>query len=449
MKNDIVETNDPLWLEVTATEQQHQIPLDVFPIEIQTIIQDFNKYLHYPVEFTSASILGLTSVTMGNSIELEIVPTWRETAILFIAMVQNRGHMKSHPMKQIFKPMFEKEAGFVKEFNEANEEFKKDYIAYKFELKNDPEAEEPKPPIQKRISLTKFSPEVLFKIHEQNPKGLIIWNDELKSWFGTFNQYSKNADEQMYCSLFNGGHLQRDTITHGNQYIPKSFVSILGGIQPSEMTDFINQNTENGLIDRMLFTHPDYLVMPDFPENVMPETTVKRWQVIYEFLYNMFEFKNHEEVEVIKYSSEALEIVKDWTNKVTAESNADPFNIVFGGIVAKQKTIVHRLAMILEALHSACNQSLNVTEIGVQAVKGAVILADYFIDEAIKIRNKAEQSNYKEIDIWFSHLPEKFTSKEAEAVATKHKLGSRKTVFNWLKKDARIKSVGKGSYKKL
>ena len=452
MKTDIIKATDPLFVDIpTKDKKEYQIPVEVFPIQIQTIIHDFNKYLHYPVEFTTVSILGLTSATLGNSVELEVVPTWRETAILFIAMVQNRGHMKSHPMQQIFKPLFDKEAEFIKQFKEDNEEFKQKFQQYKEDKKNGIEGEEPEPPIQKRISVTKFSPEVLYKIHEENPKGLVIWNDELKNWFGTFNQYSKNADEQMYCTMFNGGHLQRDTVSHGNQYIPKSFISIIGGIQPKEMTDFINQNTENGLIDRVLFSYPEYLTMPDFPENEIPLSTVESWQSIYECLYNKFAFSSLEEIEVVRYTPEALELVKNWSNKITEESNSDIGNVVFGGIVSKAKTIVHRLAMILEALQGSCDGVLNVGSVGSKAVEGATALCEYFIDEALKIRSVAEESNFKEIDIWFSHLSDEFTTKEAVVVATKYKLGSRKTVFRWLKKDTRIIKVDgeTGKYKKV
>ena len=451
MKNDIILANDPLFVDMPAKDKkEYQIPVEVFPIQIQTIIHDFNKYLYYPVEFTTISILGLTSVTMGNSVELEVVPTWRETAILFMAMVQDRGHMKSHPMKQIFKPLFEKEAEFVKQFKEENEHFKKQLQEYKEDKKQGIESEEPEPPIQKRISVTKFSPEVLYKIHEENPKGLIIWNDELKNWFGTFNQYSKNADEQMYCTMFNGGHLQRDTITHGNQYIPKSFISIIGGIQPKEMTDFLNQNTENGLMDRILFSYPEYLTMPDFPENEIPLSTVESWHSIYEALYKKYTFSSLENIDVIKYTPEALELVKNWSNKITKECNSDSGNIVFGGIVSKAKIIVHRLAMILSALEEVCTDMIHHNGyVGKVAVNGATALCEYFIDEALKIRTVAEQSNFKEIDIWLSHLPTEFTSKEAEAVASKYKLGSRKTVFRWLKKDKRIVKGEAGKYKKV
>ena len=452
MKNDIIQATDSLFIDIpTKDKKEYQIPVEVFPIQIQTIIHDFNKYLYYPVEFTTISILGLTSVTIGNTVELEVVPTWRETAILFMAMVQDRGHMKSHPMKQIFKPLFEQEAEFVKQFKEENEDFKQKLQQYKEDRNNGIETEEPELPIQKRISVTKFSPEVLYKIHEENPKGLIIWNDELKNWFGTFNQYSKNADEQMYCTMFNGGHLQRDTITHGNQYIPKSFISIIGGIQPKEMTDFINQNTENGLIDRILFSYPEYLKMPDFPENEIPLSTVESWQSIYKALYNKYAFSSLEEIEVIRYTPEALELVKNWSNKITEESNNDSGNIVFAGIVSKSKIIVHRLAMILEALQGACDDVLNVGSVSAKSVEGATALCEYFIDEALKIRTVAEQSNFKEIDIWLSHLPNEFTTKEAEGVATKYKLASRKTVFRWLKKDKRILKIEgeNGKYKKV
>ena len=70
----------------------------------------------------------------------------------------------------------------------------------------------------------------------------------------------------MWCNMYNGKHLQRDTITHGHQYISNAFISILGGTQPDEIMDFIRKNTNNGLVDRILFIYPDYLKNKSFED---------------------------------------------------------------------------------------------------------------------------------------------------------------------------------------
>ena len=40
---------DEVFLE-TSSEKKHQIPLDVFPLEIQSIVYDYNKYLKHLVK---------------------------------------------------------------------------------------------------------------------------------------------------------------------------------------------------------------------------------------------------------------------------------------------------------------------------------------------------------------------------------------------------------------
>ena len=432
----IENTNDKFWLD--SSNVNVDIPLQSFPVLIQNIIKDYNKYMNYPTEFTAASILAATSVTMGNNIELEFKPRWRETAILYIFLVQERGFAKSHPMDEIFEPIFEKEKVFAAEY-EA--ELKR----YKTAIKQDSETEIPFPK-KNKITLQKFSMESIYSIHADNPKGILVHNDEAKAWFGSFNQYSKNSDEQFWCNAFNGSHLARETITHGSQYIPKAFISILGGIQPPELLDFIKTNTNNGLMDRILFLYPNYLKTPKWSKEPIPEHVFKNWEAIYKNLYEAFRYL--EQTKVIKYSDEAFDKLHEWEANLVDEVNTQNDSI-FRGIQRKAETYIHRIAMILEALHMACNGEEKINEVSLNSVNGAIDLVEYFIDEAIKIRNYAKDSIVNKQDIWFTLLPKEFNTQEAENIALKHKLGSRKTVYNWLNKDVRISKLDTGKYKKV
>ena len=446
----IANLNDSIWLDSKQNQEEHQIPIDVFPIEVQTIIQDYKRCMNYPVEFTTTSILALTSVTMGNSVQLQVHSEWYTTAILYIIMVQERGHAKSHPMKDIFKYLFLKEQEFIQNFKREEKQYLQDMETYRIQRKKEKVSaeNEPERPIEKRISITKFTPEVLYKIHANNPKGLIVWSDEAKSWFGSFNQYSNNSDEQLWCTIWNGGHLSRETITHGGEYIPRAFVSILGGIQPSEITDFIKANTNNGLVDRILFSYPEYLKVPKWPEEELSITTSLQWKNIYENMYRNSVYSGIDNIETIKYSAEAKKLVVEWNNKKVDEVNSEPNNIIYQGIITKAKISVHRLAMVIEKIMCSCDNKpmKNISE---TAVKGAIKLTEYFIDEALKIRRISSDTSIQEIDIWFSFLGAEFTTAEAVAIAKKLKIKSKQTVFNWLDKDKRILKVEHGKYKKL
>ena len=442
----VANVEDESWID-SSIDKNFDFPIEVFPVQIQNIITDYEKYLNFPVEFTSASIIAVTSATLGNTIELEFLRGWKTTAVLAAIIVQNRGHAKSHPMKAIFRPLLEKEEAWFEEHKLLMTEYVAELETYKEDKrKKRTVGDEPVPPLQKRITVQRFTPEVLVKIHCENPRGIIVFSDEAKSWFGTFNQYSNSADEQMWCNFLNGDSFNRDTITHGNWYLPKAFVSVIGGIQPVEFQKFIKDNTENGLFDRICYFYPQYLEDEEWPEDSIPQFTIDNWFNIYNRLFDTFKFEGIANIKTIKYQPEAVKILRKWQKNLTKLKGER--DSVFKGIAAKAESNIHRLSLILLALDSVCNNSSSIVDVPAPIAEKAVILQNYFIEEALKVRELSNDNTVKFKDIWYSLLPEKFNSEEAVAVATKHKLCSRRSVFNWLK-DSRILKESTDSYKKL
>ena len=79
MGRTIADLNDVIWTDLPE-DKNFEFPIEVFPVQIQSIITDYNRYMHYPIEFTSASILAITSVTIGNTTILKHL--WSGTAFL-------------------------------------------------------------------------------------------------------------------------------------------------------------------------------------------------------------------------------------------------------------------------------------------------------------------------------------------------------------------------------
>ena len=446
MGKTIADLNDVIWTDLPE-DKNFEFPIEVFPVQIQSIITDYNRYIHYPIEFTSASILAITSVTIGNTTVLKHL--WNTTAVLAFIMVQDRGFKKSHPMRDIFQPLFDKEERWTNEYNIQLEKYRHEIEEYKTAKRLKQEhGEEPKAPISKRITVQRFTPEALVKIHYNNPRGLIVWSDEAKEWFGTFNQYNKGAEEQMWIVFLNGGRFLGDTIKNGNYHLPKTFVSILGGIQPDEFKSFIKENTMNGLVDRICYFYPKYLKKQEWPTEEMPQHSIDQWVNIYDSLYNMFPFNGLENIQTIKYQKEAFEEVRKWQkNLLLLQNKGDK---IFEGVAAKAETNIHRLAMILQALHSVCNGKTRISNITVEVAKKAITLQNYFIQEALKVFDLVRNHDtVKLINIWYTLLPDNFNTKQAVDIALKNKLCKERTVFNWLEKDERILKESSNNYKKI
>ena len=352
-------------------------------------------------------------------------------------------------MKSIFQPLFDKEDKWINEYNIQLEKYRIELEEYKTAKRKKQEpGEEPKAPIQKRVTVQRFTPEALVKIHYNNPRGLIVWADEGKTWFGTFNQYSDSAEEQMWVDFLNGQRFLGDTITRGNHYIPRSFVSILAGIQPKEFKKFVKENTINGLVDRICYFYPKYLKKQEWPTEEMPQHSINQWVNIYDSLYDMFPFNGLENMETIRYNKGAFDPVREWQKKLIQKQNKG--DEIFDGVAAKAETNIHRLAMILQALHSVCNGKTRIGNITVEVAKKAITLQNYFIQEALKVFDLVRNHDtVKFQDIWYTLLPDNFNTKQAVDIALKNKLCKERTVFNWLEKDERILKESSNNYKKI
>ena len=444
----IADLNDVMWSDLPEGKK-FEFPVEVFPMQIQSIITDYNKYLNYPVEFTSAAILAVTCVTIGNTTELKVITGWKTTAVMAFIIIADRGNSKSHPLNSIFQPLFEKEKVWINEYNLKLEQYLNDLEDHReAKRKKQETGEKPIKPISKRITMQTFTREALAVVHSQNPHGLIVYVDEVKQWFGTFNQYTKGADDSMWINFLNGGHLNNDTINRGNSFVPKGFVSVIGGIQPPEFASFIKENTASGLFDRILYFYPKYLEYDLWPTEEMPQHSIDQWWHIYQSLFDMFEFTGFENVETIKYEKDAWPVLVEWQRRLKAKHDESP-SVAFKAHAKKAETNIHRLAMILQALHSVCNGKTRIGNITVEVAEKAIIAQNYFIQEVMKTSQISRKNSESNRDKWFKNLPDNFNTKQAVDIALENKLCQERTVFNWLEKDERILKESSNNYKKI
>ncbi len=84
----------------------------------------------------------------------------------------------------------------------------------------------------------------LVRQHKANPRGLIVYFDELIGFIYSFN----------------------DTC-----------IGVFGGIQPEILVSFAKGKIQNGFVDRWLFAFPEKVPYPKFNDIDIDERTFKRW----------------------------------------------------------------------------------------------------------------------------------------------------------------------------
>ena len=99
-------------------------PVDVFPKQIQQIINETNKCLDFPIDFIGAAILSAISIATGNTHKVKVKNDWIEvTAVIYIALVGKAGTNKTHPLKYALNPIHNKDKHTYKEYEIKNKEY--------------------------------------------------------------------------------------------------------------------------------------------------------------------------------------------------------------------------------------------------------------------------------------------------------------------------------------
>lgn len=439
--------------EPAMTEERQAVgfPIEVFPNAIQHIIMEYENTLNFPKEFTSAGIITAVQTAIGNSLRIRVKRGHVQPITQYYILIQERGFKKSSPITAMLAPI-----------NRINKEEKakykqkmKDYEAKKLQAKENKEEFNEVEPTRKQLIIGRVTTEALFQLLDRNPKGILRYFNEARTWFATFNQYSNGADQEIQIDIHDGSLAQRSTRSHGTEDIYNPCSPLIGTIQPEVLIDFIKANTANGLVDRIIFDYPDHIEDKEEPRKELSETIINNWNSIVNKIYRKYDLENdiYNNIEncYVSYTPEALDIWYDWNRDNTNELK-ERKDLVYRGIVKKAEGNCHRLCLVLQELINVTSDKGVVKCIGVEAIKKAIILSKYYIEQQLKVRNLVEVYSMgidAQLQAWFAILPEtEFTT--AEALEIGKKLGkSQRTIERWLTNHDHIERVKKGIYKKV
>ena len=434
-------------------KQKNPFPVEVFPLPIQQIIKSTNENLNFPIDFIGASLLYAASVAIGNTHKVEVKKGWLESSVLYLAIVARAGTNKSHPLSFALNPIVEQDKRTYSQYEQQRQDFEKAVSLSKKE-RNQQSIDEPIKPIWKKFLLSDFTPEALAEVHKFNKRGIGVYVDELAGWFKNFNRYNKGSEMEFWLSVWSGKPINIDRKTGEPVFIPLPFISVGGTIQNGVLNELAKENrTQNGFIDRILFVIPDNIQKEYWSETDLSPVISDNWQNIMSRLLDLSiinDNTNNPQPEILKFSSEAKQILFKW-QKVNTDQSNDIENEAVSGIYSKLEMYAVRLALILEMMNYACDQG-NKKEISVNAIQGALRLIEYFRNSALKVHSIImndtplgkhsldKQSLYKALD-------HSFTTEIGLRVAEKLGIPER-TFKRFLKDGSLFENISRGKYKK-
>lgn len=183
-----------------------------------------------PFDYVGASLITLAAALIGNA-RTVTVGGWSEPSIFWTVLIGNPSSGKSpalDPFSEIIQALEAELADDGAEGADGNSE-----------------------PV---IHIDDVTAQAAAEVAAFNPKGLILFRDELSGWWGRLNQY---GGDTFWLKAF-GARPERVTRKKALPiHIPRLSISVLGGSQPDTLRTFVTAKQNKGFAARWLYIFPE------------------------------------------------------------------------------------------------------------------------------------------------------------------------------------------------
>jgi len=430
-------------------------PLEIFPQKMQHIILDLTQIEKYNMEYLAISMLSAAATAIGNSCQIRIQGSWKNSPALYIILVGRPGQGKTPPLDYAYRPLQEHDYQlFCK--------FKDDYEAYISSLgkgKKDCETPESEKPILRQTILSDFTPESMMRIHNDNQRGIVILVDEIMGFFNSIYRYNDNPLITQLLTAYSGKQLK---VSRCNSPIPiiiqHPCINIIGTTQTKRICElFTKENMANGLIDRILFLCPKSRKIARVDEtpdatstNDSADVLYRQWKTIIDKLLSL-ECDNGESSKVLTMAEEAQHYFWNWKNGLIDQVNAIDDDSLIDSRMMKADSNVARLALVFQVLRWACDES-HIQFVDEKSIHAAIRLYDYLETSYLSITATVKKDSLGTLKrAYLNQLPSGFSTSDAITAGCQFGLCEstvKKDLAKWVEERV-LQKDAHGKYSKL
>lgn len=436
------------------TTETPSFPLEIFPKAIRDIIEALEEYENYNVDFTSASFLTVFAAAMGNTWSVRFMTGWVSRPIIYMVLVGSPSCGKTPPLQQAVAPLLKLDGEYDMIYCKEMETYRRWERMSAKQRERHSLPEEMEMPQRKCHVVVDSTVEALIGALRDNPRGVLIYKDEIDSLLSNFNRYN-SSDEGYFLSLFSGTPFKYSRKSNNEHiFLANPYCSIIGTTQPGRLGEqFGGKRMMNGFSSRFLKVYPEIDKMPSWNDTAMPDGVLEEWERIIRKVVAATPSTDQEgkatSIELL-FTQEAKLRVIQWkdevNNKVYAETDSDAVRALCG----KLETYLVRFCLVIQIMHGICGES-GMDKIEPGTAKLAIRLTEYFRNMESRIAPEIEpgilDNRFTEL---LGNLRDSFTT--AEAVREALQLGiSESSVKRFLRDGGRgfVKKKSHGCYRKI
>jgi hypothetical protein len=417
-------TPEPITSEIRPVKE---LTNDMLPEPFRDWLRDISHRMQCPIDFVATAAVVETSIIIGAAcgIRPKRHDDWLVTPNLWGGVIGRPGMLKTPALSEALRPLVRLEAKAKEEYDSAQSRYEAELEMHEAEKKavkskmaavasnraksstneNTDVAEDlkrryatleaPCRPVWRRFKTNDATIERLSELLAENPRGLLIFRDELIGLLSSWDKEGRESDRAFHLEAWNGyGSNTSDRIIRGTTYTENMCEAIFGGIQPSKLIGYLYKtirNIENdGLIQRL-----QLLVYPDEPKvwqlvDVFPnhEEKNRAFAVIetlssMDFVRNGATLDEGAKVPYLRFADDAQEFFYKWWTKLEQRLRSDSEDPIMCEHLEKYRSLLPSLALIFHLIEVADKSSTG--PVTLKSATRAAQWSDYLESHARRI----------------------------------------------------------------
>lgn len=377
-------------------------------------IEDISTRLQSPPDFAAVGAMVALSSLVGRRIGIcpKAQDDWLVIPNLWGLIIGRPGLMKTPALIEPLKPLNRLEAKTAEEFQEQyttweadkiiteektklirktvsqslknNQEPNNELISF---LKESADAE----PSRKRYVVNDTSVEKLGEVLAVNSNGVLLFRDEILGFLRPLDKPGNEGSRAFYLESWNGnGRFTYDRIGRGTVEIEAACLSILGGVQPGPLRNYMRDKIwgeagDDGLMQRFQLTvwpdiSPTWENIDRLPDREARENAYRVFETISHYKpKNATSVSAYDEIPFLRFTHEAQELFTEWRTELEHRLRNNDEPPCLEAHLAKYRSLIPSLALLL---HVADNKTGSV---GITELEKALAWGEYLESHARRV----------------------------------------------------------------
>jgi hypothetical protein len=247
------------------------------------------------------------------------------------------------------------------------------------------------PPDRERFKMESFSIEALLSRQSKQPnRGLLAFADELLGWVQRMDP--KKGEESLWLSLWLGDDLDGERIGRDVEYIERSAISVLGGIQPDVFRKLVEENEEsqNGFLQRVILVR-----MPERPRPKMVNEPEPDYTPLKRIFENIKRYGGALELKLGSGGFEFAQKLKTFTDGKRLKESRKTIKALW----PKFEATCYRIALILHLIENSDPDKVVPEDVPLKTLKTAWAYTEWLAGQAIQIYEEQLESDRVDVRV--------------------------------------------------